>query len=69
MKKPTEKTKKNTIFFFDFGINFQMTFRPTYNCSIAKIQKLGERLLSKLYVGSLKVPNLLFFHATICGQS
>ena len=44
MKKPTEETeKKNTIFFFDFGIIFQMTFRPTYNCSIAKIPKLGER--------------------------
>ena len=43
MKKPTEKTKKKHDFFFDFGINFQMTFRPTYNCSIAKIQKLGER--------------------------
>ena len=42
MKKSTEKTEKNTIF-FNFGIIFQMTFRPTYNYSIAKIQKLGER--------------------------
>ena len=44
MKKPTEKTeKKIRFFFFDFGIIFQMTFRPTYDCSIAKIPKLGER--------------------------
>ena len=43
MKKPTEKTGKIYDFFFDFGIISQITFRPTYNCSIAKIQKLGER--------------------------
>ena len=43
MKTPTEKTEKKYDFFRDFGIIFQMTFRPTYNCSIAKIQKLGER--------------------------
>ena len=43
MKKPTEKTEKKYDFFFDFGIIFQMTFRPTYNCLIAKIPKLGER--------------------------
>ena len=69
MKNLLKRLKKKYDFFRDFGIIFQMTFRPTYNCSIAKIQKLGERWLSKLYVGSLKVPDLLFFHATICGQS
>ena len=37
MRKPTEKTEKN--FYFDFGNIFQMTFRPTQNYSIAKIQK------------------------------
>ena len=36
MKKPTEKTKKNTIFFFDFGINFQMTL---FQLIIVQLQK------------------------------
>jgi len=62
--KPTKKTKKS-YFFSNFGNIFQITFRPTHNYSIAKIQKLGEKWLSKLYVGSVKVPDLLFFHATI----
>ena len=39
-EKTIENIKK---LLFYFGNIFQMAFRPTLNCSIAKTQKLGER--------------------------